>query len=242
MGLNLTIDRGNTMTKVAIWDKGELLTAESLVKAETADILRVICSFRNIDRALLCTVAGGFENLGKALAEMGISFSELSNNDSLPIKIDYGSRATLGVDRIAAAAGAWSLIKGKDVLIVDIGTAVTYDRLTSKGVFAGGCIAPGIGMRLKALNYYTAALPLVNSRGATMTWGRSTETAMRSGAVNGVVAETSFYHSRLPKGGVTVVTGGWSREIAKRLDFEVIVDETLVSRGLNSILLYNENL
>lgn len=242
MGLHLTIDRGNTMTKVAIWDGMELLMAESLVKAVTADILRVIGSYEDISRALLCTVAGDFIGLEDELESRGISCGRLCGDTKLPIVIDYDSRPTLGADRIAAAVGAWTLYGGRDVLIVDIGTAVTYDRLTAKGVFAGGCIAPGIGMRLKSLNRFTAGLPLVGSRGATMTWGRSTETAMRSGAVNGVVAETAFYHSRLPQGSVTVITGGWSREIARRLDFEVIVDETLVSRGLNSILLYNENL
>lgn len=237
MGLNLTIDRGNTMTKVAIWNGNTLIAARSLVKATTADILRVIAPYA-INRAILCSVAGDFDGLAEALDAKGAPLRDLTSTTALPIGVDYSTPTTLGVDRLAAAVGAWTLFKGSEALIVDIGTAVTYDRLSADGRFLGGNIAPGIGMRLNALHHFTANLPKVKSQGRLRQWGDSTETAMRAGAIYGVVGEISYYHSLMPEESKTVITGGWGPDIARLLNFDVVVDDALVTKGLNCILNY----
>lgn len=240
MGINLTIDRGNTMTKIAIWDGDRQLSNCSIVKATTPAILRAIASY-DIDRAIICSVAGRFAGLDEELAAIGVSLVNLSADTPVPIAIDYATPATIGADRIAAATGAFRICPGKECLIVDIGTAITYDRLTAAGRFIGGNIAPGIGMRLKALNHFTARLPLIRSNGPTKLWGDSTETAMRAGAIYGVAGEISYYRSKLPEGATVILTGGWSTDIASLLDFPVTVDNSLVTTGLNCILQYNEN-
>lgn len=240
MGLNLTIDRGNTMTKVAVWNGVTQVLNRSLVRATAADILRVIEPYK-VSRAIVCSVAGSFAGLEEELRARGVDFMTLTPTTPLPITVDYATPTTLGVDRTAAAVGAMTLFPGEESLIVDIGTAVTYDRLSAAGVFLGGNIAPGIGMRLNALNHFTARLPKVKSQGAFSPWGRTTETAMRAGAIYGVVAEVSYYRSKLPASAHVVLTGGWSADIARLLDFAVVVDDSLVTKGLNCILQYNEN-
>ena len=167
---------------------------------------------------------------------------ELNRLTPLPIAIDYSTPDTLGVDRIAAAVGAWSLHRGREILTVDAGTAITYDRVTADGHYIGGNIAPGIGMRLKALNQFTVQLPLISGRGEVRLWGNSTESAMRSGAVNGVLAEITYYRSKLPADAVIVMGGGWGYELSQKLDFITDYQEGLVNRGLNEILIYNENI
>ena len=239
MGLSLTIDQGNSSAKVAVWD-GDLPVDLSTFKAITDDVITSLVARYDIDRAIFSSVTDYRDGLLSRLSAAGISSIELTHGMRLPLVIDYATPGTLGVDRIAAAVGAMSLHPGRELLVVDAGTAVTYDHVSADGHFIGGNIAPGIGLRLKALNAFTARLPLINGRGETMLWGNSTDSAMRSGAVNGVIAEITYYHSKLSADAIVVLSGGWGRELAPRLDFETDYQECLVNRGLNEILKYNE--
>lgn len=241
MGLSLTIDQGNTSAKVAVWDGTKLVECSSHITLGDDEILRLVARY-DIDRAMYCSVAEQQEMLAAMFAEAGVKAMEMTPYTPVPITIDYATPSTLGVDRIAAVVGAASLHPGVELLVVDAGTAVTFDRVTARGHFVGGNITPGIGMRLKAMHAFTAKLPLVSSRGETRLWGNTTENAMRSGAVNGVVAEISYYRSRLPHDAMVVISGGWGRELAGKLDFETDYQECLVNRGLNDLLLYNENI
>jgi type III pantothenate kinase len=167
---------------------------------------------------------------------------ELTVNTPMPISINYRTPNTLGVDRIAAAVGAHALMGNSncDILVADIGTAITYDVVTADNCYRGGNIAPGIYMRLKALNCFTARLPQIEpEEGDTPMWGYDTETALRSGAINGVVAELEYYYSQLNKNAVAVLTGGGAKLVSDRLSFKPIVVPSLVHIGLNSIIQYN---
>lgn len=237
--INLTIDRGNTTTKLALWEGSEPTSTSTLFNADNATLLRAISEL-TFDRAAICSVAGPVECLGEMLAQRGIKLLTLSATTPIPIGNMYATPHTLGVDRIAAAVGAHTLFPGRELLIADIGTCATYDRIDADGNFVGGNIAPGIGMRLRAMHTFTKALPQAASTGDTPQWGISTDTAMRSGAFFGVVAEVSYYHSLLDSDGLTLLTGGWSEKVAKALDFDARLCPLLVNRGLNRILQYNE--
>lgn len=239
MGHSLTIDQGNTRAKVVVWDDDKPVHIQAYAPLTAAD-LNEILSLYPIDKAIASSVSVPVDTIRGLLATRNIPLVELRPGMAVPLKIDYATPATLGVDRLAAAVGAAALHPGKELLVVDAGTAVTYDRVTARGHYVGGNIAPGVGMRLRALNHYTARLPLIESRGETRLWGNTTETAMRSGAINGVVAEISYYRSRLPREAITVMTGGWGRELASKLDFETDYQEYLVNRGLNAILQYHQ--
>lgn len=239
MGYKLTIDQGNSASKVAVWDGDEMLMSGTYPQLLPADIV-LLKSRYGFDAAMFCSVADS-HRITEVFAGAGVPVTEMTTALPLPLAVDYSTPSTLGVDRLAAAVGAWSLWCGHDILVADIGTAATYDVVSRDGHYTGGNIAPGIGMRLRALHAYTARLPLVASAGDVPLWGYSTETAMRSGAVNGVVAEIEYYRSRLGDDTRVVITGGWGSDVADRLGLSDCYDRMLVNRGLNCILRYNEN-
>ena len=130
------------------------------------------------------------------------------------------------------------------MLIIDAGTAVTYDLVTAAGRFVGGNIAPGLEMRFKALHEHTGHLPLVNAQGATPVVGYDTETAIRSGVVLGLLGEIRSHIAdiRLSHPNLLVfVTGGDGQLLRNNLKSDFIYLENLLAEGLNRIFLYNEN-
>lgn len=236
MSTNLTIDRGNTLTKLAVWRGDELVASECFDHDDFPAISAMVERYRP-SRAMVCSVAEPATDLVSALTPIvpgGVSM--LTHDTPVPLTIGYRTPGTLGVDRIAAAIGAMTVAPGNNLLVIDAGTAVTYDHVTGNGHFAGGNIAPGIAMRLRSLNNFTARLPKVDRNGELPLWGVDTVTAMRSGAVHGVVAETIYYRSQLPDDTVTVIGGGDGQRIASLLPFKAIREPHLVTLGLNTIL------
>ena len=244
MSLNLTIDQGNTAAKMAVWDGSNMLdqTIETTLTAHSVE--RFLAPYGDVEQAMYCSVASRGSEIVAALGNRIARVERLSVSTPLPIAIDYRTPATLGTDRIAAAVGAWSQFAGESLLVVDGGPAVTYDAVSADGHFIGGNIAPGMRMRLEALHRFTARLPRVEvprEINYDTFMGYDTPSAMILGAVYGIVGAISYYRSHLPEGTRVVVTGGWATELSKLMDFDVTVDTDLVSKGLNRILLYNEN-
>lgn len=238
----LTIDQGNSSAKIALWEGPELIDEETFQRRLRRHDLEDVVGRFSPRKALCCSVTGNGGKIVEWLSSRGVEARELSSQVPLPLVIDYLTPSTLGPDRIAAAVGAWSHFPGENSLVVDMGTAVTYDVVTADGHYAGGNIAPGVGMRLRALRSFTARLPEVNGYGDTPEFGHDTMTAMRAGAVRGVAGEINYYRSLLPQGTRVVLTGGWSQRVGSFLDFPVTIDPCLVTKGLLSILLYNEKI
>jgi len=246
MSLNLTIDQGNTAAKMALWE-GRELRDEVIEPHLTPDIVGAYVDSApgRVKAALYCSVAQRGGDLLDMLRSRGVRADSLRPATTrLPLAIGYTTPQTLGPDRVAAAAGALSLHPGRPVLVVDAGTAVTYDYVDASGCFRGGNIAPGMRMRLEALHRFTARLPRLEvprEIKPAHTFGRDTSEAMILGAVYGIVGAISYYRSRLPHDTVTVITGGWAHTLADICDFDVEPVHNLVSLGLNSILLFNEH-
>jgi len=170
------------------------------------------------------------------------NFVELGPDTSLPIRNGYATPATLGYDRLAAAVGAWVLQPEKPLLVIDLGTAVTYDFISADGTFMGGNIAPGVHTRLKSLNHFTGKLPLVEPTSDFGLLGNSTETAIRSGVMQGILFEINGYIEALTgqhPGLFTFLTGGDLIYFDGKLKNGIFVDENLVLTGLNRILRHN---
>lgn len=241
----LTIDQGNSEAKIALWEGKDLVDTVIETRLTPASVEKFIDA-RRLDGAIYCSVVQNNGPVINKLSHLARCVYRLNNSTPLPISIDYDTPLTLGADRVAAAVGAWSEHEGRNILVIDAGTAVTYDFVDASGVYRGGNIAPGITMELKALNNFTARLPLVPfpeniPRLCRNLFGKNTPDAMALGAVYSVVASIAFYKSRLPQDTIVVLGGGCGHHLAPLCDFEVIVDEHLASRGLNRILLYNEN-
>lgn len=243
MAYFLTIDQGNSVGKLALWDNDKAIEYTAVENLTTADVDNFV-GHRHLRAALYCSVATQAPAIVKELRALAHNVTLLSAQMPLPLKISYKSPCSLGADRIAAAAGAMAVCPGEQALVVDIGTAVTYDVVTADGTFIGGNIAPGLKMRLDSLNRYTARLPLLNLPDAVDSsepmLGTDTPSAMIRGALHGIAGAISYYKSRLEHPTKVILTGGDARFIAPLCNFPLLVEEHLVDIGLNRILLYNE--
>lgn len=246
---NLTIDIGNTSVKVAHFDGTRLKGCCRIVWPQPQRLEAFIREFKP-DSAIVSSTASTdvTEAVEQIAAEHCSRVLRLTHETLLPIRLDYRTPQTLGRDRIATAVAAWEITRQMqeacDVLVVDAGTAVTYDLVTADGCFAGGNIAPGLALRFKALHEHTGRLPLVGIEGDTPLMGYDTETAIRSGVLLGLLGEVKNHIAdlRLSHPGMKVfLTGGDGLLLFDRLDVEDIVyNEYLAAEGLNRILLYNQ--
>jgi type III pantothenate kinase len=192
---NLVIDIGNTNTKVAIFEQGELTyTAHyAAIEPETLDNL---ISDHCVDKVIISSVKTNSEEWEAGLKEK-TQLIYFNTGMTSGIHNHYRTPKTLGPDRLAAVIGANQLYPGKNNLVIDGGTCITYDWVDADGNYFGGSISPGLNMRYKALNHYTAVLPVVNADDAfSKNSGDDTETAIRSGVQNGIKFElTGFIES-----------------------------------------------
>lgn len=246
MKRSLIIDMGNSSTKLAVYSDGDLTHRQRTGKV-TRELLASIIEAHGIDEGILSSVARNDYCIDDYLQQHLQRFMRLSHSTPLPIGLHYATPHTLGCDRIATAVAAWELNPNAASLVVDAGTAATIDVVDAQGNFAGGNIVAGVTTRLKALNHYTSALPLVETEGDTPQWGYNTVTALRSGAILGLVAEIEASASRVKaKLGceqVTIfLTGGDGPLLAKHMQAETRLENDLLTNGLYRILRYNEGL
>lgn len=235
--VSLTLDQGNSSTKLVVygWEsRRELSSALLTPKSNIRDAIEGY----NIRAAIGCSVAHN-RTLSTLLSMVNAPISmQLTPDTPIPLINLYESPETLGADRLAAAIGAAAMIPGCDLLVADIGTASTFDMVSAAGEYLGGNISPGPGMRLRALNHFTARLPLVSGHAEEIPMvGRTTVEALRAGAMRGVVAELLYYSGYGQKRKI-ILSGGWAPEIAALLpaDIEYLIVPHLVNYGLNHIL------
>ena len=154
--MNLIIDQGNSITKMALFRAGRLQNVYFYPKWDSTTVIDFL-NVHEVDAAIFSTVTEYDPQAIAILRQRLPYFLKFDHSSELPIKIGYATPETLGLDRIAAVVGAAMQCPDKAVLIVDAGTCVTYDLLTADGTFAGGNIAPGI--RLRSVSYTHLTLP-----------------------------------------------------------------------------------
>jgi len=240
--MNLVIDIGNTRTKFSVFNRGEVLITVPVDEflPEHIDVLQN--EHPGLQKVILSTVKDYSMKLKTALQNKFEYFIELGANTPLPIENCYKTPETLGKDRIAAAVGGFDLYPNTNLLIIDAGTAITYDIVNDKHQYLGGNISPGIEMRFKALHQFTGKLPMIKQQNFSKLYGTSTEEAMRAGVQNGVVFEIDraidtfkeFYQNLK-----VIITGGDAEFFDKKLKNSFFVNFNLTALGLNRILEYN---
>ncbi len=240
--MNLIIDIGNTCVKLVCFDKGRVVEEQRVDKDDVAALLS-FCNRYTFEQGIYSSVSDISNEFVATLSSMPFDMLEFKSGITpVPIINKYKTPHTLGSDRLAAAIGANWLQPGKDLLIVDIGTCVTFDFVNSHGEYLGGNISPGPTMRLKALNFYTSRLPLVERKGDTPDIGVDTHTAMRSGVMNGIKYEIEGYiNNFLAKYPQLYVylTGGVHLNLHFPENLSIFADDYIVPKGLNRILEYN---
>jgi type III pantothenate kinase len=236
--MNLIIDQGNSTTKVALFDQDKLVRTSNIGVLTNSVLAQIIKEFQP-QAGIISAVKPLDADLLAFLKENVPAFYELNLQLPLPITIDYLSPETLGEDRIAAAVGAYAQKSDtNNLLVIDIGTAITIDFVTAEGIYKGGNISPGPETRFKSLHEFTCRLPLVDENGKIPVLGEDTETAIRSGVVSGIVRELDSYIDDFRKNhDVSVfLTGGYAFYFADKLKNGIFADENLVLAGLNTIL------
>jgi len=240
--LNLVADIGNSRAKIAIFSEGkviELLTTDELTLVLLQEIK---VRFPDMDKAILSTVSFVHPGIVSYFRDTFPYFLELNHVTPVPILNNYKTPETLGLDRLAAAIGAMELFPGKDLLVIDTGTAITIDLVEGNGTFAGGNISPGMRSRFRALHEYTQNLPLVAATGEKLFIGRSTEEAIHAGVINGIVMEIDGMIDLLKKQHPEIepiLTGGDALFFERRLKNRIFVKSEITLIGLNRILEYN---
>lgn len=241
--MRLIIDQGNTRTKLYTATSDKIVEWTACDNEEIAELVRGRIADVPFEAAIYSSVRREYDkHLINIMSRKIPHIVCMGNTTHLPIGIEYRTPATLGHDRIAAAVGAWSQCQDRPLLVVDAGTAITYDLVSAKGKFMGGNIAAGIGMRLKALHEQTGRLPLVTGDGELPLLGYDTETAIRSGALQGAAYELEGYitacEAEYPEL-LVFLTGGDAERLATIIKRSIFVDKNLVPKGLNRILEYN---
>lgn len=238
---NLVIDIGNTRIKTGRFKGTDL---EEVRLWSTMDVEKMLywATNQTAENVILSTVAGQPAPEIEERLRRQFFYLRLSPATPAPVINRYRTPETLGQDRLAAVAGAFQLYPNENCLVIDAGTCITYDLLDRCGAFLGGNIAPGIGLRLRAMHDFTAGLPLI-SAGETESWiGNTTASAMRNGAQLGAVMEMDGFIERCQTEMETInviLTGGDADFFAKKLKSEIFVNHHLVLLGLNKILTYN---
>lgn len=236
--MKLLIDIGNTSAKLAVASDEQILHFERLSESWSDAFQRLTTFYASIDAVRIATVAGEDAALREALDTLGLPVLWLTSDVPCPIKPVPNVPKGLGVDRWAADIGAMSEDAEHTLLIVDAGTCITYDVISSSGEILGGAISPGVQLRLNAMHEHTALLPQIQAEREAIVLGYDTRTAMLSAAVNGARFEIEGYVRHLLKDHPDLhvfITGGNKIDLADDITCQVTYDPYLVFKGLKCL-------
>jgi type III pantothenate kinase len=240
--MNIIIDLGNSYIKMALFDHDQLKQVIISPKGDYSQINSMFAT-ANCQSAIISSVIEIPSNLINKIKNHCSKVILFNGNLKTLLKNKYKSRDTLGMDRLALATGSALQFKGKNVLIIDAGSCITYDFISSKGEYYGGGISPGIDMRFKSLNIFTEKLPLIPKENISYVTGRNTNESILSGVMNGVYAEINSaveYYKRKYKNLKVVLTGGDAIFLAKKIKSRTFAEPNFLLICLNQILLNND--
>ena len=242
----LLFDIGNTHTHVGLANSRRVLRHTNIPTAswtggEARAALERFIGRSRIEGAALCSVVPTkTPKIIAAFARLSAGICvELTHQTKTGVAIDYPRPETVGADRLANAVAAMAH-HGAPSVVVDFGTAVTFDVVNRQGAYVGGVIAPGISAMTDYLHEKTALLPRVKIRDTKAVIGKNTEQAMQIGAVHGyrglvreIISEIKLElkSRKLP----VIATGGCARLIAKGLPEITAVDPLLTLEGLRLV-------
>lgn len=257
----LAIDRGNTKDKFVVFDENKIILDSSNVPNEKKKFfveknnffLDINEFFLVINKLLLhnkldltecvfSSVKSDEDNREfVSIASQYYNVRQITFSTPLPFKNLYKSDS-LGTDRICAVAGANCLF-GTNILVIDVGTCITFDYLNNENCYLGGSISPSFRIKFEALHNFTANLPLITSIDEVDLISNSTKDCIQSGVINGTINEivqTINLYKQQYKGVRIVITGGDGKFVCKHLLDGVEYEENLVFWGLKNIYEYNE--
>lgn len=233
------IDAGNTALKTGVFQNGELIENHR-IEGEYEDALSQLNKRFDYPPSILSSVLNISET--KNIAAIFKNCFLVDNSSNFPINFDYKTPQTLGIDRICNAVASSYLNPNTNVVSVDIGTCIKFDLVNKDKLYLGGSIAPGIHLRYKSLNDYTANLPLISETKKNALIGKSTMECIQSGVMNGIQAEINdlmFRYTQEYKDLTFFMTGGDAQYFDFPIKNNIFVDENLTLKGLYQIYLLN---
>ena len=242
--VNLVIDVGNSLVKLAVFKDDELLS-KAAIKPDglKRHIDSLIEEHPTMQKAIISSV-GKLKASHLKYIEDHFEVFQIQLSVNLPFKNSYKTPKTLGLDRIALVSASIQQYPYNNVLIIDAGTCITYDFVTSDNEYLGGAISPGIQMRYQSLHNLTANLPLLNLEVPENITGNSTNDCMHSGVVFGVIKEIDGVieeYQEKYKDLTVILTGGDANFLSKQLKSSIFANSNFLLEGLNFILQINSN-
>ena len=162
--MNLIIDVGNTLLKLAVFDNQMLTDKRSCDKVDFISNLEELSIIHPRITDVIISSVGNFSEKEILFIQKRYETIILNHQTKVPFINQYKTPDTLGVDRIALVSSAAIQYPKENILIIDVGSCITYDLLNSKNEYLGGSISPGIDLRYKALHDYTNKLPLLKPK------------------------------------------------------------------------------
>lgn len=242
----LVIDIGNSKIKGGIWNSLSLEDTEpdTLFETDRLDetLLKKWIATRQSMTTLICSVRRLEDNFLNWCAAHGVQILHHEMEVGFPVL--YESKSTLGMDRLAAVAGAIGLAGGGvPAMVIDAGSCITYEYINERSEYVGGAISPGLRMRYRAMHQFTGKLPAVEpSEELPEFYGRDTITSMRAGTEIGFISEINVFveafKNKYPHS-VIFLCGGDSIFIQKNSSYKMHYRKHLVLLGLLKILQAN---
>ena len=235
----LTIDIGNTRAKYAVFE-GESLVETAAFNPYSSDLKELTIKYPQIKKAILSSVGGKIEECLNQLEN--IEIITLSAKTPLPFELNYKNNNQIGSDRLVAVAAAMAEKPNQNSLVIDIGTCITYDIITSDNQHLCGPISPGINLRFKSMNDYTAKLPLCKPGNDDLKIiCSSTEECLQSGVMMAISLEIEGFiniYSNIYKNLNVFIIGGDNIFFENKLKNCIFADANFTFNGLRYILNY----
>jgi type III pantothenate kinase len=236
MLITVCFDFGNTRKKYAVFHQSKI--KEIVVLPDDAlEPIRVMLDEVKPQRSILSSVIEDDPGLEELLISK-TKFHKLSHHTRLSFTTPVGKPQSIGADRLALAAAATRFYPKKNNLVIGLGTCITYNFINKYHEFIGGAISPGLEIRLKSLNHYTAKLPLVKPDGIVPLIGYDTNSNILSGVILGMANEMDgfieSYKEKFRNFNV-LLTGGDTVYLGSHLKNKIFADPDLIFKGLYAI-------
>lgn len=237
----ICIDFGNTRQKAALFE-GSHQKEVAFFSEDLESSLQTLLDTWMPSRSILSSVIDHPASIEEVLSEKTGFHLLQAATSKLPFSTPVGKPETIGADRLALCAAAVLLYPGQNNLVIGLGTAVTYNFINVRNEFLGGGISPGMHMRMKALNAYTAKLPIVAPDWNVPLVGFDTKTNIQSGVVLGLAHEIEGFiagYARKYRAFNVLLTGGDTEHLAPHLKSMIFADPDLLFKGLYAICALN---
>ena len=236
MKKTICFDFGNTRLKYAVFEN-DIFDKEYILQNSSPEVVEEILNTVKPQHSVLSSVINHDPKVENILASK-TKFHKLTHQSKLNFTTPISKPETIGTDRLALTAAAAFFHPNKNNLIIGLGSCITYNFINQDREFLGGAISPGMEMRFKSMNDYTAKLPVVNPEWHFPVLGYDTKTNLQSGVIAGITYEINgfieYYSNRYANLDI-VITGGNAEYFAKHLKNKLVADTIFLFKGLYAV-------